>query len=100
MIAAGAATMRHPNGDYALWQRRFWEHTLRNEKRGRSRAAHRLHPLQPVKHGLVSRVRDRPDSSFHLYVREGLLPDDWAGDVMEAGMNCGERVGKLAVMRK
>jgi putative transposase len=31
MIAAGASVSRHPNGDYALWQRRFWEHTIRDE---------------------------------------------------------------------
>ena len=31
MITTGAFAQRHPNGDYALWQRRFWEHTIRDE---------------------------------------------------------------------
>ncbi|RLA00105.1 MAG: transposase, partial [Gammaproteobacteria bacterium] len=32
----------------------------------------------PVKHGWVSRVSDWPHSSFHTYVRRGILPHDWA----------------------
>jgi putative transposase len=47
--------------------------------------------FNPVKHKLVSRVRDWPYSSFHLYVRRGLLPSDWAGDVGEPMMDFGER---------
>jgi putative transposase len=45
----------------------------------------------PVKHHLVTRVRDWPHSSFHLYVRRGLLPEDWAGDVNEGASGYGER---------
>ena len=43
--------------------------------------------FNPVKHGLVSRVRDWPHSSFHRYVEKDTLPIDWGGDVREiAGM--------------
>ena len=56
MIAAGVAIKRHPNGEYALWQRRFWEHTIRNEK-DFSQHADYIH-FNPVKHGLVSCVRE------------------------------------------
>jgi REP-associated tyrosine transposase len=35
----------------------------------------------PVKHGLVSQVSDSPHSSFHRYVKLGLLPRDWGGIV-------------------
>ena len=31
LVAAGVPVGRHRNGEYALWQRRFWEHTIRNE---------------------------------------------------------------------
>jgi putative transposase len=31
LVAAGVPVRRHGNGEYALWQRRFWEHTVRNE---------------------------------------------------------------------
>jgi len=48
--------------------------------------------FNPVKHGLVSRVRDWPYSSSHRDVRDGLLPDDWAGDVSGGELSCGERV--------
>ena len=36
--------------------------------------------INPLKHGLVARVRDWPYSSFHRDVRAGLFPEDWAGD--------------------
>jgi REP-associated tyrosine transposase len=36
-------------------------------------------------------VCDWPYSSFHRYVREGVLPHDWAGDVSEKGQDFGER---------
>ena len=92
MIAVGASAKRHANGGYALCQRRFWEHTIRDENEF-ARHVDYIH-FNPVKHGLVSRVRDWPYSSFHRYVREGLLADDWAGDVGAAGgsgWNYGER---------
>jgi putative transposase len=89
MIAAGASEERHPNGEYALWQRRFWEHTIRNEK-DFARHVDYIH-FNPIKHGLVSRVSDWPHSSFHLYVRRGILPEDWAGDVREGRFAYGER---------
>src|SRR5215510_11386758 len=89
MIAVGAAATRHASGEYALWQRRFWEHTIRDED-DFARHVDYIH-FNPVKHGLVSRVRDWPYSSFHLYVRRGLLPEDWAGDVREMGRAYGER---------
>jgi putative transposase len=89
LIAAGASTTRHASGEYALWQRRFWEHTIRDED-DFGRHVDYIH-FNPVKHGLVSRVRDWPYSSFHLYVRRGLLPNDWAGDVREGRAGYGER---------
>ncbi len=78
-------------GEYALWQRRFWEHTIRNDK-DFVRHVDYVH-FNPVKHALVSWACDWPYSSFHVYVRRGLLPADWAGDVDEARMDFGERTG-------
>jgi putative transposase len=50
--------------------------------------------FNPVKHELVNSVQDWPYSSFHLYVRRGLLPADWAGDdIEEPTMDFGERRG-------
>jgi putative transposase len=42
----------------------------------------------PVKHGCVRCVADWPHSSFHDYVRRGVYPEDWGGEVagnIEAG---------------
>jgi putative transposase len=89
MISVAGFTKRHPNGEYTLWQRRFWEHTIRNED-DFARHVDYIH-FNPVKHGLVSRVRDWPHSSFHRYVRQGLLPADWAGDASDDSISRGER---------
>lgn len=65
-------------GEYDLWQKRFWEHAVRDDRDLRRHLDY-LH-FNPVKHGLAGRVRDWPLSSFHRYVREGALPLDWGGD--------------------
>jgi putative transposase len=91
MIAARACAKRHRNGEYALWQRRFWEHTIRDEE-DYARHVDYIH-FNPIKHGLVSRVPDWPHSSFHRYVRRGILAADWAGDVSEGALDYGERRG-------
>jgi putative transposase len=91
LIEAGLHLQRRPNGDLALWQRRFWEHTIRDES-DFARHVDYVH-FNPVKHGLVQRVRDWPHSSFHRYAREGLLPDDWAGDVGDDGTDFGKPIG-------
>jgi putative transposase len=89
LIAAGAALKRAANGDLLLWQRRFWEHTIRDDG-DFARHVDYIH-FNPVKHGLVARVRDWPHSSFHAYVRQGLLPEDWGGEVSQGGSGYGER---------
>jgi hypothetical protein len=47
--------------------------------------------FNPVKHGLAARVCDWPYSSFHRYVRRGLLPHDWGGDFAQDQASFGER---------
>ena len=47
-------------------------------------------------HGLVQRIADWPYSSFHRYVRLGILPDDWLGGndaEIEAGEYRGDSAG-------
>jgi putative transposase len=88
LLAAGTAIRCRANGELALWQRRYWEHTIRDEN-DFARHADYVH-YNPVKYGLVKRVRDWPHSSFHLYVRRGILPGDWGGDVNEGTLGYGE----------
>jgi putative transposase len=89
LVAAGVPVARRRNGDYALWQRRFWEHTIRNATDFERHVAY-VH-FNPVKHGMASRVQDWPHSSFHRYVKRDLLPADWAGHVDERKTDFGER---------
>ena len=91
LVAAGVPIERHSNGEYALWQRRFWEHTIRNEM-DLQRHVEYVH-FNPVKHKLVSRACEWPYSSFHVYVRRGLKPADWASDVEAPVIDFGERQG-------
>src|SRR5262249_33212206 len=58
-----------------IWQRRFWEHRIRDENDYASHVDY-VH-INPVKHGWVRRVGDWPWSSFHSYARAGVLPIDW-----------------------
>ncbi len=73
------SAVRERKSERGIWQRRFWEHTIRDE---RDYAAHvdYVH-INPFKHGLVQRVADWPYSSFHRFVAEGVYPQDWAGEV-------------------
>jgi putative transposase len=76
-------TSRVRKGERGIWQRRYWEHTLRDEQ-DRTRHVDYIH-FNPVKHGHVSRVVQWPYSSFHQFVRQGVYSIDWGGG--EAG--CG-----------
>lgn len=81
------SAVRERKGERGIWQRRFWEHTIRDES---DYAAHvdYVH-INPFKHGLVERVADWPYSSFHRFVEAGIYTSDWAG---EAGvLSAGER---------
>jgi putative transposase len=89
LIDASIELKRRPNGDLALWQRRFWEHTIRDEA-DFARHVDYIH-FNPVKHAFVRWVRDWPYSSFHRYVKDGILPNDWAGDAGQSGGSFGER---------
>jgi len=64
-----------------IWQRRYWEHAIRDDA-DLDRHIDYIH-YNPVKHGLVSRVVDWSHSSFHRYVEQDFLPEDWGGDAMD-----------------
>ena len=80
---------RSGKGERGIWQRRYWEHTLRDEN-DLARHVDYIH-FNPVKHRHVRRVRDWPYSSFHRMVKLGIYPEDWAGDAGESEKNFGER---------
>ena len=72
---------RVSKGERGIWQRRYWEHTLRNET-DVNRHIDYIH-FSPVKHGHVERVVDWPYSTFHRYVALGRYPSDWGGGGVE-----------------
>jgi len=72
---------RRNNRRRGVWQRKFWEHTVRDQ-RDFERHMDYIH-YNPVKHGVVSRVSDWPWSSFHRLVRDGAYPLDWGGGPMD-----------------
>jgi putative transposase len=88
MARSGAQLKPNRKGEYALWQRRFWEHTVRDDD-DFERHVDYIH-FNPVHHGLVSRVCDWPYSSFHAYLRRGVLPVDWGGDISDSAFSAGE----------
>jgi putative transposase len=89
VVAAGVPISRDHRGEYTLWQKRFWEHTIRNDRDFERRADY-IH-FNPVKHRLVSSPSNWPFSSLHRYVRAGILTQDWGGDSHVESANFGER---------
>jgi putative transposase len=80
--------VRQARGERGIWQRRFWEHLIRDEQDFQRHVEYCY--INPVKHGHVTRVQDWPYSSFHRDVSEGIFPQDWAGDFEQTGI-FGER---------
>lgn len=66
---------KNERGEYKVWQRRFWEHTIFNEEDYKNHINY-IH-FNPVKHGLRENVIDWPYSSFHYYVNEGKIAKNW-----------------------
>ncbi|QSA99158.1 transposase [Methylococcus sp. EFPC2] len=77
---AVSARRRHKK-EQAIWQPRFWEHRIRDE-RDYARHIDYIH-YNPVKHGYVKCPVDWPYSSIHRYVRQGILPAHWGCGAME-----------------
>jgi putative transposase len=88
-LIKSAFSRRLPAGERGIWQRRYWEHTIRDES-DFVRHIDYIH-INPVKHGLVTRVGDWPYSSFRRMAKLGVYPEDWAGDVADEGAHFGER---------
>ena len=82
------STVRLAKGERGIWQRRYWEHTIRGDL-DYSRHVDYVH-FNPVKHGHVARVCDWPYSSFSRFVARGIYSRDWASDAGRCLM-AGER---------
>jgi len=69
--------IRH--GESAIWQRRFWEHQIRDERDLQMHLDY-IH-FNPVKHGLVDSPGKWPYSSFREFVKRDLYPDNWGENI-------------------
>lgn len=69
------STSRQSKGEQGIWQRRFWEHQIRNEIDFTKHVEY-IH-FNPVKHRLVKSPIDWPYSSFHRHVKQGTYDSDW-----------------------
>jgi len=79
--------VRQNSHERGIWQRRFWEHTIRDDADYASHFDY-IH-FNPVKHGWVQQPADWLYSSFHRSVRQGLYPSNWYPQT-EIDFPCGE----------
>jgi putative transposase len=66
---------RFDKREQAIWQRRFWEHQIQDERD----FIHHFDYVHynPVKHKLVQSPKNWQFSSFHHHVRQGVYKADW-----------------------
>lgn len=69
------STTRQNKKEQAIWQRRFWEHLIRDEVDFKNHLEY-IH-YNPIKHGLVKAPKDWEYSSFHRSVRQGMYDITW-----------------------
>ena len=70
---------RLKKGEQSIWQRRFWEHQIRDEQDFINHVDY-IH-YNPVKHGWVKRPGAWPYSSFERYVKAGVYGEDWGSAI-------------------
>ena len=73
------SSVRKMAGERGIWQRHFWEHSIRDET-DLERHVDYVH-INPVKHGHVAKAVEWPYSSFHRYVEKGFYPPSWGGNL-------------------
>ena len=61
--------------EQAIWQRRYWEHLIRDEEDLRKHVEY-IH-YNPVKHEWARAPLDWQYFSFHRYVRDGIYDESW-----------------------
>ncbi len=71
-------TAQLKKAEQAVWQRRFWEHQIRDDG-DLVRHVEYIH-YNPVKHGLAKSPGAWPHTTFHRYVKQGLYHSDWGAD--------------------
>lgn len=73
------STATNKRNERMVWQRRFWEHAIRDEDDWRRHVDY-IH-YNPVKHGLVNQPSDWPWSSFRNAVNKGWYQASWGAEI-------------------
>jgi len=68
-------TSRGHKRERGIWQRRYWEHLIRDDEDLERHVAYTYG--NPVKHGYVTKAEDWPYSSIHRDIAKGLVLRDW-----------------------
>lgn len=76
-------------GERAIWQRRYWEHSIRNDE-DFARHVDYIH-YNPVKHGYVQRAVDWRHSSIHRFIADGVISPSWGNGMERDDGSFGER---------
>jgi putative transposase len=71
---------RRNKKEQAVWQRRFWEHQIRDEEDWRRHVEY-IH-YNPVRHKLMQALKDWKYSSFHRYIRDGIYNVIWGANIV------------------
>ena len=86
-VSSTMSRVHHRDG--TVWQRRFWEHQIRDEPDYRTHLDY-IH-FNPVKHGLTRTPKDWQCSSFHKWVDQGAYEENWGSDgAVELPQNIGQ----------
>lgn len=88
LVRLATAESRIKRHEIDFWQRRFWEHQIRDNL-DFERHVDYIH-YNPVKHGLVKQVAQWPYSTFHRHVTSGVYPNDWGIESDAVSGNAGE----------
>ena len=72
----------------SIWQRRYWEHAIRDEKDYENHLNYIYY--NPVKHGYVKTPAEWPYSSLHRDIKLGLYPENWTCEHQPENMSFGE----------
>ena len=81
LLKSGIEFTGDKSGEFNLWQKRCWEHRIRDEI-DCQRHIDYIH-YNPVKHGLVSLPEQWPYSSIHRFISDGVLDKGWGGKGVE-----------------
>lgn len=72
-----------------IWQRRYWEHQIKDEIDFEKHVDY-IH-YNPVKHGYVRKANEWPYSTLHRFIKQGILPENWADGTSVTDFSNGER---------